>query len=210
MGVINKMYAKFNAAYFAFVGLIVFFIGLIPAILVHPSFSFFETHISHLGGPTNSLYLFFNICWFITAIFIILFIYGFTLYLQNKGLSKGWTWVMFILALLSAIGIMGMSIFNTEQAYMYHFIFELIFFFTGILYLFGYAVLENKTTILSKWQVLFNIIVAAFFLLYLVLLILNRVTHGFAPEFESLAEWLFLFANLLWFFENGVLMLRVK
>ncbi|MFX0010278.1 MAG: hypothetical protein ACFE9R_08190, partial [Candidatus Hermodarchaeota archaeon] len=85
-----------------------------------------------------------------------------------------------------------------------------MFFFTGILYLFGYAFLENKTAIFPKWQVFFNIIVAAFFLLYLVLLILNRVTHGFAPEFESLAEWLFLFANLLWFFENGLLMLRVK
>ena len=210
MGVINKIYVKFNAAYYAFVGLIVFFIGLIPAIIVHPSFSFFETHISHLGTPINSLYIFFNICWFITAIFIILFIYGFTLYLQDKGLSKKWTWVMFILAFLSAIGIMGMSIFNSEQAYTYHFIFELIFFFTGILYLFGYALLENKTAIFPKWQVIFNIIVAAFFLLYLVLLILNRVTHGFAPEFQSLAEWLFLFANLLWFFENGLLMLRIK
>ena len=210
MGGINKFYAKFNAAYFAFVGLIIFFIGLIPAILVQPSFSFLETHISYLGGPTNSLYLLFNICWFITAIFIILFIYGFTLYLQNKGFNKRWTWVMYILAFLSAIGIIGMSIFNTEQAYMFHFIFELLFFFTGILYLLGYAVLENKTTSFSKLQVLFNIIVAAFFLLYLVLLILNRVTHGLAPEFETLAEWLFLFANLLWFFENGVLMLRVK
>jgi hypothetical membrane protein len=210
MSVINKIYVKFNAAYFAFVGLIVFFVGLIPAILVHPSFSFFETHISHLGTPINSLYIFFNICWFITAIFIILFIYGFTLYLQNKGLSKSGTLVMFILALLSAIGIMGMSIFNSEQAYPFHFTFELIFFFTGILYLFVYAFIENKINIFPKWQVIFNIFVAAFFLLYLVLLILNRVTHGLAPEFESLAEWLFLFANLLWFFENGLLMLKIK
>ncbi|TFG15943.1 MAG: DUF998 domain-containing protein [Promethearchaeota archaeon] len=210
MEFIDKIYTKINASYFAFIGLIIFFIGLIPAILVHPSFSFFETHISHLGGPTNALYIFFNVFWFITAIFIILFMLGFTLYLQEKGLTKKGTWIMFILAFLSAIGIMGMAIFNTEEAYTNHFIFELVFFFTGILYLFGYAVLENKAKIFSKWQILFNIIVAAFFILYLILLVLNRVSPGLAPEFQSFAEWLFLFANLFWFFENGVLMLRKK
>ncbi len=210
MGAIKKIYSKINASYFAFIGLLIFFIGLIPAMVVHTSFSFFETHISHLGGPTNDLYILFNVCWFITAIFIILFMLGFTLYLQEKGLAKTGTGIMFILAFLSAVGIMGMSIFNTEESYTNHFIFELVFFFTGILYLFGYAILENKAKIFSKGQVLFNIIVAAFFLLYLVLLVLNRVISGFAPEFQSFAEWLFLFANLLWFFENGILMLRNK
>jgi hypothetical membrane protein len=210
MDLVDKIYSKINASYFAFIGLIIFFIGLIPAILVHPSFSFFETHISHLGAPTNSLYIFFNVFWFITAIFIIFFMLGFTLYLQGKGIAKGGTWIMFFLAFLSAVGIMGMAIFNTEEAYTNHFIFELVFFFTGILYLFGYAILENKVKIFSKWQVLFNIIVAAFFILYLILLVLNRVISGFAPEFQSFAEWLFLFANLFWFFENGVLMLRKK
>jgi hypothetical protein len=178
--------------------------------VVHPDFSFFETHISYLGGPTNMLYIFFNVFWFITAIFIILFMLGFTLYLQEKGLAKRGTWIMFILAFLSAVGIMGMAVFNTEEAYTNHLIFELVFFITGILYLFGYAILENKAKVFSKWQVLFNIIVAAFFILYLVLLILNRVNPGLAPEFQSFAEWLFLFANLFWFFENGVLMLRKK
>jgi len=210
MDLVDKIYSKINASYFAFIGLIIFFIGLIPAILVHPSFSFFETHISHLGAPTNSLYIFFNVFWFITAIFIIFFMLGFTLYLQGKGIAKGGTWIMFFLAFLSAVGIMGMAIFNTEEAYTNHFIFELVFFFTSILYLFGYAILENKVKIFSKWQVLFNIIVAAFFILYLILLVLNRVISGFAPEFQSFAEWLFLFANLFWFFENGVLMLRKK
>lgn len=210
MDFIEKLYSKFNASYFAFIGLLVFFIGLIPAMLVHPSFSFFETHISYLGGPTNPLYIFFNAFWFITAVFIILFMLGFTFYLQEKGLAKSGTWILFILAFLSAVGIMGMAIFNTEEAYINHLIFELVFFFTGILYLFGYAVLENKVKIFSKWQILFNIIVAIFFILYLVLLILNRVNPGLAPEFQSFAEWLFLFANLFWFFENGVLMIRKK
>lgn len=210
MELIDKIYTKINASYFAFIGLLVFFIGLIPAMVVHPNFSFFETHISHLGGPTNTLYIFFNVFWFITAIFIILFMLGFTLYLQEKGLAKRGTWIMFVLAFLSAVGIMGMAIFNTEDAYTNHFIFELVFFFTGILYLFGYAILENKAKIFSIWQVLFNILVVAFFILYLILLILNRVNPGLAPEFQSFAEWLFLFANLFWFFENGILMLRKK
>ena len=206
---INKLYQKFNASFFAFLGLLVFFLGLIPAMLVHPNFSFFETHISYLGSPTNILYIYFNIFWFITAIFIILFMLGFTLYLQQKGLAKRGTWILFILAFLSAVGIMGMAIFNTDEAPTPHLIFELVFFITGILYLFGYAILENKAKVFSIWQVIFNIIVVAFFLLYLVLLILNKVS-GFAPEFQSIAEWLFLFANLFWFFENGVLMLRKK
>ncbi len=210
MKLINKIYTKINASYFAFIGLLVFFIGLFSAMTVHPNFSFFETHISHLGGPTNTLYIFFNVFWFITAIFIIFFMLGFTLYLQEKGLAIRGTWIMFILAFLSAVGIMGMAIFNTEEAYRNHLIFELIFFIPGILYLFGYAILENKVKVFSVWQVLFNILVVAFFILYLILLILNLVNPGLTPEFQALAEWLFLFANMFWFFENGILMLRKK
>jgi hypothetical membrane protein len=210
MEFIEKLYRKVNASYFAFLGLIVFFIGLVPAMVVHPNFNFFKTHISYLGAPTNALHVFFNIFWFITAIFIILFMLGFSFYLQKKGLAKRGTWILFILAFLSAVGIMGMAIFNTEQAYTNHFIFELVFFFTGILYLVGYAILEKKAKIFSKWQVIFNLIVAAFFILYLILLVLNRLSPGLAPEFQSFAEWLFLFANLFWFFENGLLMLRNK
>ena len=136
MGKIDKILEKIHASYFAFVGLIIFFIGLIPAMIVHPDFSFFETHISYLGTPLNSLHVFFNVCWFITAIFIILFLLGFTQYLQEKGINAKWANVGCILGVLSAIGIMGMAIFNSDSVYIMHLIFELLFFMTGILYLF--------------------------------------------------------------------------
>ena len=153
-------------------------------------FSFLVTHISYLGTPINSLHIFFNIFWFITAIFIIIFLLGFTQYLQNKGLSSRWSWIACILGILSAIGIMGMAIFNSDTIYLMHLLFELIFFMSGILYLFLYTYLEWKSSEFSMIQALFNFIVALFFLLYLVLLILNRVNQGVAPEAESLTEWL--------------------
>ncbi|MFX0026216.1 MAG: DUF998 domain-containing protein [Candidatus Hermodarchaeota archaeon] len=210
MGKISEIFEKIHASYFAFIGLIVFFVGLIPTMIVHPDFSFFVTHISHLGTPSNPLHIFFNICWFITAILIILFLVGFTQYLQEKEINSKWAWIGCILGILSAIGIMGMAIFNSETAYIMHLIFELLFFMTGILYLFLYTYLEWKSPEFKNTQAIFNFIVALFFLLYLVLLILNRVKSGIAPEAESFAEWLFLFANLFWFFENGVYMLRKK
>lgn len=187
-----------------------FFMGLIPAILVHPEFSFFITHISWLGTPINTLHILFNVLWFITAIFIILFLLGFTGFLQDKGISSKGSLIGCVLGILSAIGIMGMAIFNSDAIYIAHLMFELLFFLTGILYLFLYTFLEWKSSEFSKLQAIFNIIVALFFILYLILLILNRVNPGLTPEAESLAEWLFLFANLFWFFENGVYMLKKK
>ncbi|MFX1588981.1 MAG: DUF998 domain-containing protein [Promethearchaeota archaeon] len=210
MGKIDKIFEKIHASYFAFIGLIVFFVGLIPAMIAHPDFSFFVTHISYLGTPSNSLHIFFNVCWFITAIFIILFLLGFTQYLQEKGINSKWAWIGCIIGVLSAIGIMGMAIFNSATVYIIHLIFELLFFMTGILYLFLYTYLEWKSSEFKNTQAIFNFIVALFFLLYLVLLILNRVNPGIAPEAESFTEWLFLFANLFWFFENGVYMLMKK
>ncbi len=207
---LKKIFEIIPASYFAFIGLLFFFIGLIPAIFVHPSFNFLVTHISYLGTPTNSFHIFFNIFWFITAVFIIIFLLGFTLYLQDKEISSKSAWIACSFGILSAIGIMGMAIFNSDYIYLVHLIFELVFFIFGILYLFLYTYLEWKSTHFSNIQALFNFIVALFFLLYLVLLILNRVIPGIAPEAQSLMEWLFLFANLFWFFENGLYMLIKK
>jgi hypothetical protein len=58
--------------------------------------------------------------------------------------------------------------------------------------------------------VFFNLIVAVFFFLYLVMIILDKINPGFAPEFQSLAEWLFLFSNLFWFLENGIYIQKHK
>ncbi len=208
---LNKIYEKIHASYFTIIGVIIFMIGLIPAILVHPDFSFLSTFISNLGEPSsNDLWIYFNVLWFITGIFMILFIFGFTQYLQQKGAYILGTWIMLIFSVLSAGGILGLAIFNAEDAYKMHYISELIFFFTGILYLFGYAALENKISDFPKWQAIFNIIVAFFFIIYLILLIVNRINEDVAVEARTLAEWLFLFANLTWFFENGVFVLKIK
>ena len=205
-----KLFEKIHASYFSFVGLLIFVIGLIPAIIVHNDFSFFDTHISHLGTPSNSLYVFFNICWFLTGIFMIIFLLGFTFYLKEKGASGKGIWIAFIFSFLSAVGILGLSIFNSEEAPDMHLLAEYLFFFTGILYLFLYAAIERKLSEFSKFQVLFNIIVSLFFILYLVVIILDKINPGFAPEFQAFSEWLFLFSNLFWFFENGVYLLKHK
>lgn len=205
---LNKIYEKIHASYFAFIGLIIFFIGLIPAILVETDFDFFVTHASYLGTPSNDLHLLFNVCWFITGIFMIFFLLGFTQYLQEKGLDTKLTWIAFLFSVLSAIGILGMAIFDTDTAHAPHYIFELIFFFAGIIYLFSYTYIEWKSSEFPKFQAILNLIVAFFFILYLVLLIVNRVADDILPEAQSFTEWLFLFANLFWFFENGIYILK--
>ncbi|MHA1105170.1 MAG: DUF998 domain-containing protein [Promethearchaeota archaeon] len=205
-----KLYEKIYASYFSFIGLIFFVIGLIPAIIVHTDFSFFATHISHLGTPSNGLYVFFNTCWFITGIFMIFFLLGFTYYLKEKGASIKSVWITFIFSFLSAVGILGLSIFNGDQAPDMHLLAEYLFFFTGIIYLFLYAAIERKISDFSKLQVFFNIIVSFFFILYLVMIILDKINPGFAPEFQAFSEWLFLFSDLFWFLENGYYMLKHK
>ena len=205
-----RLYEKINASYFSFIGLVIFFIGLIPAMIVHTDFSFFATHVSDLGVPSNELHIFFNICWFITGIFMIFFLLGFTYYLKEKGASSKSVWITFIFSSLSAVGILGLSIFNYELSADIHLLAEYLFFFTGILYLFAYAVIERKISDFSKFQVFFNIIVALFFLLYLVVIIQDKINPGFAPEFQAFSEWLFLFSNLFWFLENGFYMLKHK
>lgn len=212
MQIIDKLYEKINAGYFAFIGLTIFFIGLIPAMIMHPNFSFFaeDSHISDLGTTLNPLYILFNVCWFITAVFIILFFLGFTRYLKNKNISFKGALITCILGIFSALGIMGMAIINSDSIYIVHLMFELLFFVTGILYLFIYTYLEWKSSDFPKFQSLFNSIIAIFFLIYLVLLILNRVAHNPVPQAETFTEWLFLFANLFWFFENAIYMLIKK
>ena len=205
-----KLYEKIHASYFSFIGLVIFVIGLIPAMIVQTNFSFFVTHISHLGTPSNILHVFFNICWFITGIFMIFFLLGFTYYIKDKGASGKSAWICFIFSFLSAVGILGLSIFNSDQAPDMHLLAEYLFFFTGIIYLFAYTVIESKISDFSKFQVFFNLIVAFFFLLYLVMIILDKINPGFAPEFQSFSEWLFLFSNLFWFLENGFYMLKHK
>lgn len=205
---IDKIFEKVHTSYFAFIGLVIFIIGLIPAMLVEPNFSLLVTHVSYLGTPSNDLYIFFNIFWFITGVFMIIFLLGFTRYLQEKGIDIKKTWIAFIFSVLSAAGICGMAIFNSEQAYNIHFVFELIFFFMGILYLFSYAYIEWKSSEFSMIQAVFNIIVAVFFIIYLIILVVNRVQGDILPEAQSLTEWLFLFANLIWFLENGIYVLK--
>ena len=78
----------------------------------------------------------------------------------------------------------------------------------GILYLFTYAYIEWKSSEFSKLQAIFNLIVVVFFIAYLILLIVNRVQDDILPEAQSLTEWLFLFANLIWFMENGIYILK--
>ncbi|MFW9819151.1 MAG: hypothetical protein ACFFE5_06035 [Candidatus Thorarchaeota archaeon] len=113
---IDKFYEKIHPGYFALIGVIIFLIGLIPAMLVESDFSFFATHLSRLGSPANDLYIFFNIFLFISAIFQIIFFLGFTRYLQEKGIGVIITWITFILGVIQSIGNMGFAIFNEAEA----------------------------------------------------------------------------------------------
>ncbi len=207
---IDKFYGKIHGSYFAFIGLAIFLIGLIIAIAVEPNFSFFVVHISYLGGPNNKAYIIFDVCWFITGIFIILFLIFFTRYLQEKGGDVKGTWICFVLGFISALGILGLAVFNHIDFPTLHLISELVFFFTGILYLIYYTIIELKMPEFSKAQAVLNLIVAYFFIEYLVILVANRIGPVFSPEVQSFTEWLFLFANLFWFFENGLYTLKVK
>lgn len=204
----DRFYEKFHGSYFAFIGVVIFLTGFVIAALVEPNFSFFETFISDLGAPTNTVYIFFNICWFITGIFMIFFLLFFTRYLQKHGGGRKETWITFISSFISAIGIMLLSIFNKIDSPDMHLISEYIFFFSGILYLILYTIIEFRIPEFSKFQAILNLIVAFFFVLYLILLILNRINPGLSPELQTFTEWLFLFATLFWFVENGVYALK--
>ena len=205
----DKLFEKFHASYFGILGVVIFLIGAIPAIVVHNNFSLVTTYISDLSVPGwNDLAIFFSVCWFITGLFMILFIFGFTKYLREKGASTTGTRVACILGVISAIGILMLALFNTRDFVDLHDIAQYVFFFSGILYLFSYAYLEYKLSEFSLWQALFNIIVAFFFILYLILFIINRANPTLLLEAKAIAEWLFLFANLFWFVETGVFILK--
>ncbi len=206
---LDKIFEKVHASYFGFIGIAIFLVGAIPAMLVHSGFSLLTTFISDLSVPGwNDLAIFFSVCWFITGLFMIMFILGFTRYLQEKGASTKGTWIACILGVASAIGILMLALFNTRDFDALHDIAQYVFFFPGILYLFSYAYLEYKLSEFPLWQALINIIVAFFFILYLVLFIVNRVDETLLVEAKVLAEWLFLFSNLFWFVETGVFILK--
>jgi len=206
---LDKIFEKIHASYFGFMGIAIFLVGAIPAMLAHNSFSLLTTFISELSVPEwNDLAIFFSVCWFITGLFMILFILGFTRYLQEKGASTKGTWIACILGVVSAIGILMLALFNTRDFDALHDIAQYVFFFPGILYLFSYAYLEYKLSEFPLWQALINIIVAFFFILYLVLFIVNKVEETLLVEAKVLAEWLFLFSNLFWFVETGAFILK--
>ncbi|MFX1502693.1 MAG: DUF998 domain-containing protein [Promethearchaeota archaeon] len=195
--------------YFGIVGVVIFLIGAIPAMIVHPGFNFIDVVISDLAVPgDNILAIFFVVCWVITGVFMIFFIIGFTRYLREKGASNKGTGIMCIFGLISAIGLFLIAIFNVRDFYLMHTLAQYIFFFPGILYLFGYAYLEYKLSDFPLWQALLNVIVAFFFLLYLILFVINRVKPTLLVEAKAISEWLFLFANLFWFVETGIFILK--
>ncbi|MFX1378666.1 MAG: DUF998 domain-containing protein [Promethearchaeota archaeon] len=195
--------------YFGIVGVIIFLIGAIPAMIVHPGFNFVDIFISDLAVPgDNALAIFFIICWVTTGAFMILFIIGFTQYLREKGASNRSTGIACVLGLISAIGLFLIALFNVRDFYVMHTLAQYVFFFPGIIYLFGYAYIEYKSSDFPLWQALLNIIVAFFFILYLILFIVNRIEPTLLIEAKAISEWLFLFANLFWFVETGVFILR--
>ena len=206
---LNKVFEKVHASYFGIFGVIIFLIGVIPAMVVHNNFSLLTTFVSDLAVPGwNDLAIWFSIFWFITGLFMILFILGFTQFLQEKGASKRSTNFACLLGVISAIGILLLALFNTRDADLLHDIAQYVFFFPGILYLFSYAFLEYKLSEFPLWQALFNVIVAFFFILYLILFIVNRIDETLLVEAKVVAEWLFLFSNLIWFVETGVFIFR--
>ncbi|MFX0071993.1 MAG: DUF998 domain-containing protein [Candidatus Hermodarchaeota archaeon] len=207
---LDNFYKKIHGSYMAFIGLAIFLIGLIIAITVEPNFSFFVHYISDLGDPTNSAYIIFNFCWFIAAIFIILFLIFFTQYLQEKGGNVKGTRICLVFGIISALGIMGLAIFNGVDFPTMHLVSQYVFFFAGILYLLYYTILEYKIPGFPKAQAILNLIVAYFFIEYLVIQIVSSIGIIFSPGVNSFTEWLFLFANLFWFFENGLYSLKVK
>jgi len=206
---LDKLFERFHVSYFGILGVIIFLIGFIPAMLVHSDFSLVNTYISDLSVPGwNDVAIFFSVCWFITGLFMIMFIFGFTRYLQEKGASTKGTMIACILGVISAIGVLMLALFNTRDFVDLHDIAQYVFFFPGILYLFSYAYLEYKLSEFPLWQAFFNIIVAFFFILYLILFIINRADPTQLLEAKAVAEWLFLFANLIWFVETGVFIFK--
>ncbi|MFX0004081.1 MAG: DUF998 domain-containing protein [Candidatus Hodarchaeota archaeon] len=206
---LEKVFDKFHASYFGIIGVVIFLVGAISAMVVHPSFNFIDVFISDLAVPgDNALAIFFVICWVITGVFMIMFILGFTRELQKKGASTMGTGIACILGLISSIGLFLIAIFNVRDFYLMHSIAQYVFFFPGILYLFSYAYIEYKLSDFPLWQALLNVIVAFFFLLYLILFIINRVEPTLLVEAKAIAEWLFLFANLFWFVETGIFILK--
>lgn len=207
---LDKIFDKLPAGYFGIIGVVIFLIGAIPAMLVHNNFSLLTVFISNLAVPGwNDLAILFSVCWFITGLFMIMFILGFTRFLQEKGASRNGTWIACILGVVSAIGILMLSIFNTRDFDALHDIAQYVFFFPGILYLLAYAYLEYKLSEFPLWQAILNIIVAFFFVVYLILFIVNRVEPTLLVEAKVIAEWLFLFANLFWFVETGIFILII-
>jgi hypothetical protein len=130
--------------------------------------------------------------------------------LQEKGASTKSTGTACILGLISAIGLFLIALFNVRDFSVMHTLAQYIYFFPGIIYLFGYAYIEYKLSDFPLWQALLNVIVAFFFILYLILFIVNRIEPALLIEAKAISEWLFLFANLFWFVETGVFMLKNK
>ncbi len=208
---LDKIFKKVHASYFGILGVVIFLIGVIPAISVQNNFSFLTTFVSDLAVPGwNDLAIYFSIFWFITGLFMVLFILGFTQFLQSKGASTKSTNIACILGVISAIGILMLALFNTRDADLLHDIAQYVFFFPGILYLFSYAYLENKLSEFPLWQALFNLIVVFFFILYFVLFFINKIDETLLVEAKVVAEWLFLFGNLFWFVETGLFILKNK
>ncbi|MHA2039338.1 MAG: hypothetical protein ACXACX_02505 [Candidatus Hodarchaeales archaeon] len=210
---IDKIYEKIHPGYFALIGVIIFLIGIIPAMLVESDFSFFATYIYRLTIPSNDLYILNNISKLISAIFQMIFFFGFTRYLQEKGSGVIITWSTFILGAISSIGMIGSIISVAAEAYDVQIIFLLMLFFGAILYLFSYAYIEWRSSGFSIVQALFNIIVAIFFIIYLIGIFVTNFGRDIPLEFRetfAFTGWLYVFAMLIWFVENGIYTLLKK
>ncbi len=200
---INNFIDKvFNLASGGIYGLISMAIGvsfIFIAMSQSPGFNIAEDTVSSLGIVPRFGGILFNIGLILAGIIAI----PFFLYLGRSLKRDGFIDIIRILAvIISIIACISLSMVGCFPAYsglysIFHRIFALIFFFTGLIFCILFSFVMWVDPNFSKLQAITRFIVAAIFAIFLI----TRT---------ALTEWAVFFAIIFWVIENSIYILYKK
>lgn len=206
---IDTFYERLKGSYFIFLGICFSLLfNTIAVILfrqVDPTFNMFSNFISDLGDGPNNSNIVFNTGMIISGILSIFIFLYLMRFLQKKKGNSRIIFSAFIMGFIASIGAIMIGIFTVNTAPIMHVIGAAFSFFGNFFALILFAKSEYSISEISKKYSISGFILASVNFLYLTFFFLLYLNIGFSKELTIFTEWLAIFANIVWFFIQGVL-----
>ncbi|MHA1726383.1 MAG: DUF998 domain-containing protein [Promethearchaeota archaeon] len=203
---LDTVYKYLNGGYFALLSAITSALSIGVAFKLYSSvqeFNFFTNWISDLGRGPNGASITFNLGVMSTSCLMFFFHYYLMKDLKRQQIQKKLRTITWISCICSLSGLFFVGVFPLDFSATLHGIAASFYFYGSFFWCLFYTLLERKSRVIPKFQVVFGFIVGLFYFYYNVIALSALVIPFITEEIVKFSEWLTLFAALSWLIERG-------